>query len=147
MHKNGTKSTAVLNCVRIHVKRLEKDGEINMKKWIRFCSLLMAAMLLFMAMPLAAAAAADADAPVDFVLVLDCSASIFQNDTQRLSINAVQSFIDQMPVQNARVGVIGFGYRATMTHMLTLPSIPALPPNWICAATRLMFMKSCPSVP
>ena len=83
-----------------------------MKKWIRFCSLLMAAMLLFMAMPLAAAAAADADAPVDFVLVLDCSASIFQNDTQRLSINAVQSFIDQMPVQNARVGVIGFGYRA-----------------------------------
>ncbi len=110
--KNDTKSTAVLNCVRIHVKRLEKDGEINMKKWIRFCSLLMAAMLLFTAMPLAAAAAADADAPVDFVLVLDCSASIFQNDTQRLSINAVQSFIDQMPVQNARVGVIGFGYRA-----------------------------------
>ena len=98
--KNGTKSTAVLNCVCIHVKRLEKDGEINMKKWIRFCSLLMAAMLLFTAMPLAAAAAADADAPVDFALVLDCSASIFQNDTQRLSINAVQSFIDQMPVQN-----------------------------------------------
>lgn len=82
-----------------------------MKKCIRFCCFLMAAMLLFTAVPLSADAVVDADAPVDFVLVLDCSASIFLHDTKGLSINAVESFIDQMPVQNARVGVIGFGYR------------------------------------
>lgn len=87
-----------------------------MKKWIRFCSFLVAAVLLLTAMPAPAAAVADENAPVDFVLVLDCSASLFRFDRDRLAINACESFVDQMPVQDARVGVIGFGYSAGSSY-------------------------------
>lgn len=81
-----------------------------MKNWIRFCCFLMAAVMLFVAVPMTASAAVNDNAPVDFVLVLDCSASLFLFDKDRLTINACESFVDQMPVQDARVGVIGFGY-------------------------------------
>lgn len=81
-----------------------------MKNWIRFCCFLMATVMLFTAVPMTASAAVNDNAPVDFVLVLDCSASLFRFDKDRLTINACESFVDQMPVQDARVGVIGFGY-------------------------------------
>lgn len=70
----------------------------------------MVVVMIFAVLPIPTAAVADANAPVDFVLVLDCSASLFRFDKDRLTINACESFVDQMPVQDARVGVIGFGY-------------------------------------
>lgn len=87
-----------------------------MKRWIRFFSFLVAAVMMLTAMLIPAAAVADENAPVDFVLVLDCSASLKQFDRDQLAINACESFVDQMPVQDARVGVIGFGYSATSPY-------------------------------
>lgn len=46
---------------------------------------------------------------VDFVLVLDCSGTMGRSDPEYLSIAAVQMFVDILPIENARVGVICFG--------------------------------------
>lgn len=50
--------------------------------------------------------------PVDFVLVLDCSGSMSTADVENKSISAAKMFIDMIPVENARVGVIAFGAMA-----------------------------------
>lgn len=81
-----------------------------MKRWTRFCCFLIAVLMLISMVPIAAATETDENARVDFVLVLDCSASLFYHDPDRLCLNACESFVDQLPVQDARVGVIGFGY-------------------------------------
>ncbi len=81
-----------------------------MKKMTRLiCSLLVVLMLLSV-VPITGVSALEKDESVDFVIVLDCSASLFYHDRERLCLNACESFMDQLPVQDARVGVIGFGY-------------------------------------
>ena len=45
----------------------------------------------------------------DFILVLDCSGSMMSSDKEQLSISAAQRFVDMLPMENARVGIVGFG--------------------------------------
>lgn len=82
-----------------------------MRKWIRFFDFFLACLMLIgLAPQVLAEPTMDKNAPVDFVVVLDCSNSLFQFDPDRLCLNSFNTFIDQLPVENARVGVIGFGY-------------------------------------
>ena len=46
---------------------------------------------------------------VDFVLVLDCSGSMIDNDPDKLTIQAAKYLISQLPVENSRLAVIVFG--------------------------------------
>ena len=39
---------------------------------------------------------------VDFVLAIDCSGSMIDNDQDRLTIKAAKYFISQLPVHNSR---------------------------------------------
>ena len=54
--------------------------------------------------------AAEEKTVVDFVLVLDCSGSMLKYDPNHLAATACKSFIDMIPIQDARVSVITFGY-------------------------------------
>ena len=43
---------------------------------------------------------------LDFVLVLDCSGTMNQNDPNGLALTAYKMFVDMLPVDNARIGVV-----------------------------------------
>lgn len=45
----------------------------------------------------------------DFVLVLDCSATMSTNDPEGVCMAACKQFVDQLPVQDVRISVITFG--------------------------------------
>ena len=47
---------------------------------------------------------------LDFVLVLDCSGTMNQNDPNGLALTACKMFVDMLPVDNARIGVVALGY-------------------------------------
>lgn len=81
-----------------------------MRKWSKMLCILVAMLVLLSVAPEVPALMVEEEAPVDVVLILDCSASLFYHDTQRLCLNACKSFVDQLPIQDVRVGVIGFGY-------------------------------------
>lgn len=55
------------------------------------------------------ASAENEDNTVDFVLVLDCSGSMNTSDNEMMSIEAAKCFLDLIPIENARVGIVGFG--------------------------------------
>lgn len=76
----------------------------------RVVSILLLFILLMapLARAMAAASASD-DTKVDFILVLDCSGSMDSSDQQELSISAAKMFADMVPMENARIGVVGFG--------------------------------------
>lgn len=88
-----------------------------MKVWMRTLYLVMALLLVLTAVPAAAAAGQqpEEEAPKDFVILLDCSMSLLQSDPQNLCLQACKNFVDTMPVQDARVCVIAFGYEAGTT--------------------------------
>lgn len=46
----------------------------------------------------------------DFVLVLDCSATMTGNDPEGVCLAACKQFVDQLPVQDVRITVLTFGY-------------------------------------
>ena len=46
----------------------------------------------------------------DFVLVLDCSATMSSNDPTGVCMAACKQFVDQLPVQDVRISVITFGF-------------------------------------
>lgn len=71
--------------------------------------LLLFALLLTPLVKADAAESASDDTKVDFVLVLDCSGSMDSSDKQGLSISAAKMFADMIPMENARIGVVGFG--------------------------------------
>lgn len=71
--------------------------------------LLLFALLLTPLVKAEAAESASDDTKVDFVLVLDCSGSMDSSDQQGLSISAAKMFADMIPMENARIGVVGFG--------------------------------------
>lgn len=76
----------------------------------RVVSMLLLFLLLLVPMARArAAASASDDTKVDFILVLDCSGSMDSSDRQGLSISAAKMFADMVPMENARIGVVGFG--------------------------------------
>lgn len=55
---------------------------------------------------------------VDFVLVLDCSGSLKQTDPYYLCATACKMFLDMVPLENARVAIIAFGYDGGETYTL-----------------------------
>ena len=55
--------------------------------------------------------AADDDKTVDFVLVLDCSGTMKTTDRYGLCLTACKMFLDMVPLENARIGIITFGYQ------------------------------------
>ena len=69
------------------------------------------AVLFFLMLPQlqCAVSAAENNPTVDYVLVLDCSGSMESSDREGLSVSAAKSFIDTIPAEQARVGVIAFG--------------------------------------
>ena len=81
-----------------------------MKNWLRILSLALVLLMVLSAMPaFAAESEPEEDTPEDVVLLLDCSSSLTKNDPKNLCLEACKNFIDQMPTQNARITVIGFG--------------------------------------
>ena len=88
-----------------------------MKVWMRTLYLVMALLMVLTAVPAAAAAEQqpEEEAPKDFVILLDCSMSLLQSDPKNLCLQACKNFVDTMPIQDARVCVIAFGYEAGMT--------------------------------
>lgn len=73
----------------------------------KIACLLLAVCLLVSVVP---AASAEEKTVVDFVLVLDCSGTMLKNDPNQLAATACKSFVDLIPIQDARVSVITFGY-------------------------------------
>lgn len=71
--------------------------------------LLLFTLLLTPLVKAKAAESASNDTTVDFILVLDCSGSMDSSDKQGLSISAAKMFADMIPMENARIGVVGFG--------------------------------------
>lgn len=80
-----------------------------MKEMIkRMCCLLLVFCLLLTALPFPAHA--EEEPQVDFVLVLDCSGSMSRTDRTGLAADACKKFMDLMPIENARIAVIAYGY-------------------------------------
>lgn len=46
----------------------------------------------------------------DYVLVLDCSGTMKTTDPFQLCASACKQFIDQVPIENARISIVAFGY-------------------------------------
>lgn len=77
----------------------------------RLTCVVMALILLLSAAPASAAEEPDKENPsLDFVLVLDCSYTLVLNDPNNLCLAAVRNFVDTLPMQDARVAVVAFGY-------------------------------------
>ena len=67
--------------------------------------------------------AADENAAVDFVLVLDCSGSLKTTDPHYLCSTACKMFLDMVPLENARIGIIAFGYSDGTQYTLQSRSV------------------------
>lgn len=79
-------------------------------RYLKQSGVMLLGLLMFMAAFWGMEAKADNDEnTVDFVLVLDCSGSMNTSDNEKMSIEAAKCFLDLIPVENARVGVVGFG--------------------------------------
>lgn len=96
-----------------------------MKNW---CSLLLALVLccgLVSAPALATGTDGSGEKPlegnatVDFVLVLDCSGSLAQTDPYYLCSTACEMFLDMVPLENARISIMAFGYPGGEGYTLT----------------------------
>ena len=85
------------------------ERKISVKKTLKriSCLLLALCLLASVVMP---AQAAEEKTVVDFVLVLDCSNTMNRYDPEHLAATACKMFIDMIPIQDARVSVITFGY-------------------------------------
>ncbi len=86
-----------------------------MKKWwVRLSCLLLAMLLAVSVIPASAEGGEEElseEVPVqDIVLLLDCSGSLKVNDPEGLINGAVKTFLNILPVENARISIIAFGY-------------------------------------
>lgn len=79
----------------------------------RLTCAVMALLLLLSAVPASAKEeeSGQENPPLDFVLVLDCSYTLALNDPNNLCLAAVRNFVDTLPIQDARVAAIAFGYK------------------------------------
>lgn len=84
-----------------------------MKKWwARISCLLLAMLLVVTALPVFAAEEEEAEEDItrDYVILLDCSMSTSENDTENLCLQACLNFLDKLPIYDTRVSIIAFGY-------------------------------------
>ncbi len=83
-----------------------------MKKRVRLLCLLMALLVLIgIVNPVGAVDTPAEEGPVNYVVVVDISKSTEKSDEMRVCELAAQMFVDQLPVQDAQVGVVVFGHR------------------------------------
>ena len=84
-----------------------------MKKRLKCLIRIMLAFAIFLSLltSIAFAETQDEENTVrDVVLVLDCSGSMLNTDPHKLCATACELLIDQMPMQNARIAIIAYGY-------------------------------------
>lgn len=55
---------------------------------------------------------------VDFVIVIDCSSSMRTTDPDMLCNAACKMFLDMLPLENARISIVGFGNREGRPYAL-----------------------------
>ena len=80
-------------------------------KWTKIASLILAVCLLMTLIPTAyAAEEVSENETVDFVLLIDYSNTMDANDREGLAVEACKMFLDLIPVEDARVSIIAFGY-------------------------------------
>lgn len=95
--------------------------------WRRLLCLTLAALVLASCLTMTAFAADPQDSEengiVDFVLVLDCSGSLNVTDPSHLCATACKMFVDMVPLENARISVIAFGYDGGTQYILKNMSI------------------------
>ena len=80
--------------------------------WARISCLMLALLLVVTALPVFAEEGdegAQEDPPKDFVILLDCSMSMGDNDTKTLCLQACWNFLDTLPVYDTRVSIIALG--------------------------------------
>jgi len=84
-----------------------------MKKTLRLLCLTLVLVLCLAILPTPTRAAEEntTNPTTDFVLVLDCSGSLEQSDPELLCLDACNMFVDMLPLENARISVIAFGYK------------------------------------
>lgn len=75
----------------------------------KLACLLMALCLVMTLLPVGVSASEDVET-TDFVLILDCSGSMAKNDKKGLAADACKKFMDLLPIENARIAVIAYGY-------------------------------------
>lgn len=84
-----------------------------MKRMFRMCCAVLVVCILMAQLPgLAWAEEENAQTTTDFVLVMDCSGTMLESDRNRLCASACKMFVDLIPIQNARISVIAFGYES-----------------------------------
>lgn len=86
-----------------------------MKNWMRILCIVLV-LLLFPVIPQPKAAATEENAKADFVILMDCSGSLAQNDKEKLCLEAFKNFMDMLPMEKARVTVIAFGYEGGKSY-------------------------------
>lgn len=90
-------------------------------RWTRISCLLLALCLIAALFPISVTAAEDEQERdvVDFVLLVDCSGTMAENDKEGLAVEAVRLFMEMVPLVDARIAVVAFGYRGnncSVTH-------------------------------
>lgn len=90
-----------------------------MKQWVKvICAVLVLGMFLSVfPAPTQAQASENEAETVDFMLVVDASKSLFKSDPEKMALAACKMFIDMIPFENARVGVIVFGYNDSESYV------------------------------
>lgn len=81
-----------------------------MKNMMKKMSCFLLAVCLMLSLAPFSARADEAQQSVDFVLLLDCSGTMAKNDPKQLAADACKTFMELLPLENARIGVIAFGY-------------------------------------
>lgn len=81
-----------------------------MKQTLKKLACLLMLLCLMMSLLPAGVRAAENAETTDFVLILDCSGSMAKNDKKGLAADACKKFMDLLPIENARIAVIAYGY-------------------------------------
>lgn len=84
--------------------------------WMRIACFMLALCLTLALVPFTAAAAEEEEerqGVVDFVLLIDCSQTMAENDPDDLVKEACELFVRLLPVEDARLSIIAFGYEGS----------------------------------
>lgn len=90
---------------------------MKQNRWTRIASLLLALCLMMSVLPLPAQAEEAENQTIDFVLLIDYSQTMNQNDREGLAVEACKMFLDLIPIVDARVSVIAFGYEGNEPYV------------------------------
>lgn len=91
---------------------------MKQNRWTRIASFLLVLCLMMALLP-GTALAAEGDTgndTIDFVLLIDCSNTMDSNDPEGLAREACKMFVDLIPVEDARVSIIAFGYQGNEAY-------------------------------